>query len=132
MLRIGAGVSYFKTDDNNLGFSAGSEYIFQPASYGDPAFLTRNGLPYKITFPNFDPGQYLFPGLLGSAPQEQDQNAGRPARQIQWSVGIQREIVPNLLVEATYVGNRGAWWNAAGLICTNCITPQTLAGTVST
>jgi hypothetical protein len=32
----------------------------------------------------------------------------------------------NLLVEATYVGNTGAWWNAAGLICTNCITPQFL------
>jgi len=127
VLRAGAGVSYFKTDDNNLGFSAGSEYIYATASYGDPAYVTGNGLPYKITFPNFDPGQYLFPGVLGSAPQEQDQNAGRPARQMQWSVGIQREIVPNLLVEATYVGNRGAWWNAAGLICTNCTTPETLA-----
>ncbi len=127
VLRAGGGVSYFKTDDNNLGYSAGSEYIYQTASYGDPAYLTRNGLPYKITFPNFDPGQYLFPGVLGSAPQAQDQNAGRPARQIQWSVGIQREIARNLLVEASYVGNRGAWWNAAGLICTNCNTPQSLA-----
>jgi hypothetical protein len=69
----------------------------------------------------------LSPGLLGSAPQEQDQNAGRPARQIQWSVGVQREILRDLLVEATYVGNRGAWWNGAGLICPNCITPATLA-----
>jgi hypothetical protein len=127
VLRTGMGVSYFKTDDNNLGFSAGSEYIYATSSYGDPAYLTQNGLPYKITFPNFDPGQYLFPGSLGSAPQAQDQNAGRPARQIQWSVGIQREIVRNLIVEASYVANRGAWWNAAGLICTNCTTAQTLA-----
>jgi hypothetical protein len=126
VLRVGSGVSYFKTDDNNLGYSAGSEYIYTTASYGDPAYLTRNGLPYKITFPNFDPGQYLFPGVLGSAPQAQDQNAGRPARQIQWSLGVQREIARDLLVEATYVGNRGAWWNAAGLICTNCVTPQEL------
>ena len=39
-----------------------------------------------------------------------DQNAGRPARQIQWSIGLQREITPNTFVEASYVGNRGAWW----------------------
>lgn len=119
VLRVGAGVSYFKTDDNNLGFSAGSEYLYTTASYGDPAYLTRNGLPYKLTFPNFDPGQYLFPGVLGSAPQAMDQNAGRPARQIQWSVGIQREIGRNLVVEGSYVGNRGAWWNSGGIIAPN-------------
>jgi hypothetical protein len=126
VLRVGAGVSYYKTDNNNLGLSSVTQYQYQTASYGDPAYLTRNGMPYKLTFPNFDPGQGLNPGTLGSAPQEQDQNAGRPARQLQWSVGVQREVVRNLLVEATYVGNRGAWWNAAGLICTNCITPQFL------
>src|SRR5262249_54566239 len=81
----------------------------------------------KLTFPNFNPGQGLTAGALGSAPQEQDQNAGRPARQLQWSFGIQREITHDLVVEATYVGNRGAWWNAAGLICTNCIQPSMLS-----
>jgi hypothetical protein len=126
VLRVGAGVSYYKTDNNNLGLSSVTQYQYQTASYGDPAYLTRNGMPYKLTFPNFDPGQGLNPGTLGSAPQEQDQNAGRPARQLQWSVGVQREVVRNLLVEVTYVANRGAWWNAAGLICTNCITPQFL------
>jgi len=127
VVRVGAGVSYYKTDNNNLGLSSVTQFQYTTASYGDPAFLTRNGMPYKLTFPNFDPGQGLSPGLLGSAPQEQDQNAGRPARQLQWSLGVQREILRDLLVEATYVGNRGAWWNGAGLICTNCIMPATLA-----
>jgi hypothetical protein len=127
VLRIGGGVSYFKTDDNSLGFSAGSEYIYTTASYGDPAYLTKNGMPYKITFPNFDPGQYLFPGVLGSAPQAQDQHAGRPARQVQWSVGIQREVAHNLLVEASYVGNRGAYWNSGGMIAPNDIQPSLLS-----
>ena len=127
VLRVGAGISYYKTDNNNLGLSSVSQVSYATASYGDPAYLTRNGMPYKLFFPNFDPGQGLFAGSLGSAPQQQDQNAGRPARQIQWSVGIQREVMRNLVVEATYVGNRGVWWNSGGLICPNCLTPQQLA-----
>jgi hypothetical protein len=127
VLRVGSGVSYFKTDDNNFGYSAGSEFGYTSSSYGYPAYVMQNGLPYKVTFPNFDPGQYLYPGEIGSVNQAQDRHAGRPARQLQWSVGIQREILRNFLVEATYVGNRGAWWNAAGLICPNCTTPGELA-----
>lgn len=127
VLRVGAGVSYYKTDNNNLGLSSVSQYAYTTASYGDPAYITGNGMPYKLTFPNFDPGQGLFPGVLGSAPQQQDQNAGRPARQLQWSMGVQREVMRDLVVEATYVGNRGVWWNSGGLICPNCLTPQQLA-----
>ncbi len=128
VLRVGAGISYYKTDDDQVGFSTGSEYLYSTSTYGSPAFDLKNGLPYQITFPNFYAGQYLFPGSLGSAPQEMDQNAGRPARQVQWSVGLQREIFPNLLVEATYVGNRGAYWNAGGLISPNALSQQDLEG----
>jgi hypothetical protein len=31
-------------------------------------------------------------------------------RTFQWSLGFQREISSNLVVDANYVGNRGAWW----------------------
>ncbi len=41
-----------------------------------------------------------------------DKNTGRPPRIFQWSIGLQREIIPNLLIEANYVGNRGAWFTS--------------------
>jgi len=128
VLRAGAGVSYYKTTDNNaLSFSTGSEFIYATPSYGDPAYSMRDGLPYKISFPNFDPGQYPLAGTVAPPPQLFDQNAGKPARQLQWSVGVQREVVRNLLVEASYVGNRGVWWNAGGMIAPNANQPQALA-----
>jgi hypothetical protein len=128
VLRTGVGVSYYKTDDNNaLSFSTGSEFIYSTPSYGDPSFVMRNGMPYKVTFPNFYPGQYPLPGTVAPPPQLMDQNAGKPARLVQWSLGIQRELHRNLLVEATYVGNIGVWWNAGGMIAPNAIMPSTLA-----
>jgi hypothetical protein len=57
-----------------------------------------------------------------------DHNAGRPARQIQWSIGIQREFSRNMSLEISYVGNRGAWWNSNGSLSDpNRVTPQILA-----
>jgi hypothetical protein len=128
VLRVGVGVSYYKTDDNNfLSLSTGSLYRFFAPSYGDPSFFLRNGLPYKITWPNFDPGQFTQPGLISTPPQQFDPQAGRPARILQWSIGLQREIARDLVVEATYVGNRGVWWNASVLISPNALGQQTLS-----
>ncbi len=56
-----------------------------------------------------------------------DPGAGRPPRQNQWSIGIQREITKDLVVEASYVGNRGVWWQAPSLLDINAITPSILA-----
>ena len=127
VLRVGVGVSYAKPDDNNsLSLSTGSQKIYNTASYGDPAYLLQNGLPYTVTWPNFSPGQIPLPGTTSSPSQLFDRNAGRPARQLQWSVGVQRQLMRDLLLEATYVGNTGVWWNAPFLINPNIITPQIL------
>ena len=40
---------------------------------------------------------------------------------------MQREIFRNLAVMASYVGNRGAWWQADTLTQLNLLTPQILA-----
>ncbi len=127
VLRSGLGISYNKSDDNNFGFSSGSQFLYNSPSYGDPAYYMRDGLPYKISFPNFDPGQYPLPGTTASIPQLMDRHAGRPARQIQWSIGLQREVFKDLLAEVSYVGNLGVWWNAAGLIAPNSLQPSDLA-----
>ncbi len=75
----------------------------------------QDGIPAGIAqpWPNYFAGMYPLPtnpaGLAGP-PVVVDRNAGRPARQFMWSFGLQREILANLMVEAAYVGNRGAWW----------------------
>jgi hypothetical protein len=132
VLRVGLGIVYAGTGDSN-GATQGGLTATQPVqSPGDgTSIMTLNkGIPFApAPFPNFDPSQYPQPGYAGrQAPAVwYDQNAGRPARQIQWSFGIQREIFQNFAVEVSYIGNRGVWWNSPGLIDVNALTPQRLA-----
>jgi hypothetical protein len=129
VLRLGAGISYGHSNaNNNKSANAGSSNPYNTVSYGDPAFHIQDGIPYKVTFPNFDPGQLPLAGTIGNPTNFIDQNAGRPSRVIQWSLGLQREVMRNLLVEATYVGNRGVWWQANTMTNPNALTPQRLAG----
>jgi hypothetical protein len=46
---------------------------------------------------------------------------------MQWSIGIQREIFKDLMIEASYVGSRSAWWEANALIDVNALTPERIA-----
>jgi hypothetical protein len=128
VVRAGIGVSYSQTEANNYqSYAAAANTPYQSPAFGFPAYQLQNGLPYQLTFPNFNPGQYPVNGVPASTLNFFDQNAGRPARTIQWSVGIQREIIPSIVVEATYVGNRGVWWQANYMENDNMITPSILA-----
>ena len=127
VLRAGFGISYGQTGHNNaLSTGTGILQTYATASFGDPAYLMRDGVPYKISWPNFYAGQIPLPGTVSSPQFQWDQNAGRPSRTLQWSVGLQREIVRDLVVEATYVGNRGTWWNTNWLINPNAQRVDTL------
>jgi hypothetical protein len=133
VLRAGWGIVYNTTGDAN-GATQGGLTAPQPVNspaFGDPVMTLRNGIPFApLAFPNFDPGQYPQDGYATTQapPTWYDQNAGRPARQMQWSFGLQREFLRDFVVEASYVANRGVWWNSPGLIDVQALTPQALAG----
>jgi hypothetical protein len=124
VLRGGFGVVYsptaVATAENGGAGSASANNPFGPSSVpGMPIMswgqgVTLNGAPLtrsQIAWPNFSPGFYPIGGIIpGTGPQYYDQNAGRPARQYQWSFSVQREVAPNLVVEASYIANRGMWW----------------------
>jgi hypothetical protein len=93
---------------------------FPPSSVaGSPLMVLGQGVSIsgtpltaaQVAWPNYSPGFYPLGGVVpGAGPQYYDQNAGRPARQYQWSLAVQREIARNLVVQVAYVGNRGIWW----------------------
>jgi hypothetical protein len=129
VFRAGFGVVYSGTPTNNQTTTAISVPTqVGSATFGQPAMTLQGGIPFTPTpWPDLDPGQYPSPGTLTPPKMYVDQNAGRPARQLQWSIGVQRQIGSNFSVEASYVGNRGAWWTAPGLMDVNALTPQILA-----
>src|SRR5579884_3784296 len=124
VLRGGFGIEYTSTGVAQVfgaasGNAAASNRFGPPSVPGAPLMIlsqgvTVNGVPLtpaQIAWPNFNPGFYPFFGVIpGTGPQYYDQNAGRPARQYQYSFSVQREVVRNLVVQASYIGNRGIWW----------------------
>jgi len=86
----------------------------------------------------YDAGLFVVPGAaVQAAPALVDRNGGRPSRVNQWNVSIQREVAKDIVVEASYLGNRTVWQNAGGggngtysvgnLVNYNAVGPATLA-----
>ena len=86
---------------------------FPSPSFGVPATTLSQGLVYNpaaLTTASLGAGLYSnASGTPSSAPFYIDPNAGRAPRILQWSMGVQRQVFRDLVVEANYVGNRGAW-----------------------
>ncbi|MBZ5576222.1 MAG: carboxypeptidase-like regulatory domain-containing protein [Acidobacteriia bacterium] len=133
VFRAGIGIAYDGTATAATGTgSASPANNFTAPGFGDPAMTLAGGVPqqYVLPWPNLSAGAYPnpnFPAAQNGPTSVVDQNAGRPARQVQWSVGVQREIFPNLLLDVNYVGNRGAWWLSTVLDNYNAITTQILS-----
>ncbi len=133
VFRAGFGIAYDGTATAATGTgSAAPANNFTAPGFGDPAMTLAGGVPsqYVLPWPNFSPGAYPnpnFPASLNGVTSVVDQNAGRPARQMQWSVGFEREILQDLALDVSYVGNRGAWWLSTVLDNYNALTPQILS-----
>ncbi|MBZ5575327.1 MAG: carboxypeptidase-like regulatory domain-containing protein [Acidobacteriia bacterium] len=145
VFRAGGAVSYAATSDQaGLNSSAGDFYSIGSPGYGLTAPILQNGDPLGpgnpygnpvVHWPNFNP-QFPVPAAPGVIPPASPfvsiaPNTGRLPRTFQWSLGFQRELTNNLVVEAAYVGNRGAWWAAPLLsgLNYNAETPQGLLNT---
>ena len=124
VLRGGIGVSYAPYTGGRYAGAPGAQQTVNAPGVADPAMIfsggftnTNNGVttPFRVSWPNITPGLFPAPGTISGAPTVFDQNSGRPARQLQYSIGIQREIFRNLAIDVAYVGNRGAWWRTNSL-----------------
>jgi hypothetical protein len=114
VLRGGWGLAYSFAPD--IGANSANQVDNVPN--GPNAFInisSPGALPQPI-WPNLSPGQTPLPGQTQAFNgfTSLDRNGARPPRQNQWSISLQREVNRNLVVEASYVANRGVWWSGTG------------------
>jgi len=140
VLRFGSGLAYGTSPNNAfLTYSVPDFYVYgAQAPAGVPAGQLKNANPFAagnpfgnapIVWPDFSP-HYPVQTAPGFAPFQSpfisiDRNAGRLPRILQWSLGLQREVIKGTVVDLAYVGNRGVWWTAP-LLSTdayNALTP---------
>jgi hypothetical protein len=103
---------------------------FNSPAFGQAAGTLKQGLVYDpalLTNLNLNPGILPTPGGTTAPQYYFDPNGGRPPRVSEWSIGVQHQVSRDIMVEANWVGNRGAWETASSQTALNYITPQILA-----
>lgn len=104
VLRAGSGFSYVEA-----GQGGGQLYKNLPFFYSQvlatdqnarPPYRLSDGIPTPIP-----PDQNDLVALSSGSPNAWDYNL-KAAKAMQWSIGVQREVITNLLVDVSYVGTR--------------------------
>jgi hypothetical protein len=130
VLRAGAGISYSMSPGHlgQTGSGVGRTQTLENPNFGDAAMVLSQGIPIQPVWPTLTPSLFPSPGVIATNNQLNavDQNFGRPARMWQYSVSLQREVFRDLVVEASYVGNRGVWWMTSSLSQPNLLDPAIL------
>jgi hypothetical protein len=126
VFRGGFGISYGST--GTFGGFAQNSAAAPSLVNGYDNFKMRDGIPASINpqWPVFDPALGHQPGTIVFPQALLDPNAGRPSRTYQWNLSLQREILRDLVVEASYVGNRGIWQSAGAMIDHNAVSEEQL------
>jgi hypothetical protein len=143
VLRAGWGLTYGQAPvfnylgTNTVVVGVGFNVLnFSAPSFGVPNTTLSNGFQYNsaaVYAASLDPGIRPLAGQVGNSPSPWfDKNGGRPGRINNWNIALQREITPNLVVEAAYVGNRGVWLTSGdasniGMNNLNALTIQRIA-----
>jgi hypothetical protein len=129
VLRAGGGVSYSMSPGalGQTGTGVGRTQTINSPTYADPSMILSQGIPIAPVWPDLRAGLFPLLGQVTGSPGAVDQNFGRPARMWQYSIGLQREVLRDLVVEASYVGNRGNGWMTDALTEPNVLNPAILA-----
>jgi hypothetical protein len=116
------GVTYMLTEDRKTVLRAGGGFSFVEAGQGGgqlyknlpffysqvlttdqnarPPYRLSDGIPAPVP-----PNQNDIVALSSGSPNAWDYNL-KATKVMQWSIGVQREVITNLLVDASYVGTR--------------------------
>jgi hypothetical protein len=103
---------------NSLGFQWNTVTYTAPG-FGLPAAQLANGVKYnlaQLTSTNFNPGIYPVAGQLNTLPPYNYPNLGKPPRTVQTNVGMQWAVAKSTTLDISYVGTRGSWFEADGLV----------------
>ncbi len=104
VIRTGAGVSYTEQFDGGTQLYKNLPYMVTQRiatdQNGSPARYIRDGLPLPVALSPADPA------VNGGSPMAYPIDFRTP-KMFQWSFGLQREILPDLMLETSYVGSRG-------------------------
>jgi hypothetical protein len=141
VLRAGWGITYSAGDTwdylnggyslNGLGYNS---IQTSAPSFGLISSQFRNGIVYdpaSLHTLNLNPGVNTVGSNLNTFSAVwgglyYDPGAGRPARINSWDVTLQRQLTKDMVIEASYVGNRGVWEPSNSLVSLNAITPARL------
>ena len=124
MFRGGGGLSYAPVPSFNYITNAAitgvgfNQLTFPAPSFGVPTYNAQPGAAVQSRFADnciaAIPESIPATPVCSAAPLLHRSQRGTASPNIlQWSMGLQRQIAKGPLVEANYVGNRGAWENAA-------------------